>query len=105
MIGILSGPTKNRRIKRIDELNDDELDDFYCIWVLFFAHIPFVVNHTFNATPAERLQQVTVMLSFNVYINYVLTNKAGYDASKMASHSNPSWQRNANGEVATVYIK
>jgi len=26
------------------------------IWVLFFAHIPFVVNHTFNATPTERLQ-------------------------------------------------
>jgi len=26
------------------------------IWVLFFAHIPFVVNHTFNATPPERLQ-------------------------------------------------
>jgi len=25
--------------------------------VLFFAHIPFVVNHTFNATPPERLQQ------------------------------------------------
>ena len=25
--------------------------------VLFFAHIPFVVNHTFNATPAETLQQ------------------------------------------------
>jgi len=24
---------------------------------LFFAHIPFVVNHTFNATPPERLQQ------------------------------------------------
>jgi len=24
--------------------------------VLFFAHIPFVVNHTFNATPTERLQ-------------------------------------------------
>ena len=28
-----------------------------CIWVLFFAHIPFVVNCTFNATPTERLQQ------------------------------------------------
>jgi len=27
------------------------------IWVLFFAHMPFVVNRTFNATPAERLQQ------------------------------------------------
>jgi len=27
------------------------------IWVLFFTHIPFVLNHTFNATPAERLQQ------------------------------------------------
>jgi len=24
---------------------------------LFFAHIPFVVNHTINATPQERLQQ------------------------------------------------
>jgi len=27
------------------------------IWVLFFAHIPFVVNRTLNATPTERLQQ------------------------------------------------
>jgi len=27
------------------------------IWVLFFAHIPFVVNRTFNITPTERLQQ------------------------------------------------
>jgi len=27
------------------------------IKVLFFAHIPFVVNHTINATPPERLQQ------------------------------------------------
>jgi len=26
------------------------------IWVLFIALIPFVVNHTFNATPTERLQ-------------------------------------------------
>jgi len=25
--------------------------------VLFFTHIPFVVNHTFNATLPERLQQ------------------------------------------------
>jgi len=27
-----------------------------CIWVLFFAHIPFMVNHAFSAMPAERLQ-------------------------------------------------
>ena len=27
------------------------------IMVLFFTHIPFVVNHTINATPSERLQQ------------------------------------------------
>jgi len=26
------------------------------ILVLFFTHIPFVVKHTYNATPAERLQ-------------------------------------------------
>jgi len=36
---------------------------FYCLFasqictVLFFTHIPFVVNHTINATPPERLQQ------------------------------------------------
>ena len=29
-IGILPGPTKKWRIKQIDELNDDELDEFYC---------------------------------------------------------------------------
>ena len=32
-----------------------------CSWhayiFLFFVHTPFVVNHTFNATPLERLQQ------------------------------------------------
>jgi len=38
---------------------------YYCLFgphicrVLFFRHIPFVVNHTFNATPPERLQQYT----------------------------------------------
>jgi len=26
------------------------------IWVLFLAHLPFVVNRTLNATAAERLQ-------------------------------------------------
>ena len=30
------------------------------IMVLFFTHIPFVVNHTINATPPERLQQLNV---------------------------------------------
>jgi len=36
---------------------------YYCLlalhnmMVLFFTHIPFVVNHTINATPPERLQQ------------------------------------------------
>jgi len=28
------------------------------IWVLFFAHIPLVVNHTFKATPNKRLQHL-----------------------------------------------
>jgi len=36
---------------------------YYCLFaphismVLFFAYIPFVVNHAINATPPERLQQ------------------------------------------------
>ena len=36
------------------------------IMVLFFAHIPFVVNHTINATPPERLQQHLVCHCFSV---------------------------------------
>jgi len=28
------------------------------MWVLCFAHIPLVVNRTFNETPTERLQQL-----------------------------------------------
>jgi len=41
---------------------------YYCLFaphicmVLFFRHIPFVVNHTCNATPPERLQQDHVKL-------------------------------------------
>ena len=37
---------------------------YYCLFVphicmvLFFMHIPFMVNHAFNATPPERLQHV-----------------------------------------------
>jgi len=31
--------------------------------VLFFMHIPFVVNHTINATPPERLQHHAVTTS------------------------------------------
>jgi len=44
---------------------------YYClfaphIWmVLFFMHIPFVVNHTFNATPPERLQQLPLLFATN----------------------------------------
>jgi len=35
------------------------------IMVLFFAHIPFVVNHTINATPPERLQQHPLLFTTN----------------------------------------
>ena len=35
------------------------------IMVLFFTHIPFVVNHTINATPAERLQQHPLLFTTN----------------------------------------
>jgi len=43
----------------------------YCLFaphicmVLFFRHIPFVVNHTFNATPPERLQQHPLLFIMN----------------------------------------
>ena len=35
------------------------------IMVLFFTHIPFVVNHTINATPLERLQQHPLLFTMN----------------------------------------
>jgi len=35
------------------------------IRVLFFAHIPFLVNRTFNATPIEVLQHLTTKLEGN----------------------------------------
>jgi len=33
--------------------------------VLFFAYIPFVVSHTINATPLERLQQHPLLFTTN----------------------------------------
>ena len=44
---------------------------YYCLlaphicMVLFFTHIPFVVNHTINATPLERLQQHPLLFTTN----------------------------------------
>jgi len=44
---------------------------YYCLFapricmVLFFTHIPFVVDHTINATPPERLQQHTLHFTMN----------------------------------------
>jgi len=44
---------------------------YYCLFapriciVLFFTHIPFVVNHTINATPPERLQQHPLLFTTN----------------------------------------
>ena len=37
------------------------------ITVLFFTHIPFVVNHTINATPPERLQQCLALDRTYIY--------------------------------------
>ena len=55
---------------------------FYCLFaphvymVLFFTHISFVVNHTINATPPERLQQYTNQKTFtNYHAQFPLHNK------------------------------
>jgi len=37
--------------------------------VLFFTHIPFVVNHTINTTPPERLQQYSDVSNFTQNLN------------------------------------
>ena len=45
---------------------------------LFFAHIPFVVNHTINATPPERLQQYHDKTLYPTELRSVLNAKTGY---------------------------
>ena len=35
------------------------------IWVLFFIQISFMMNHTFNVTPTERLQQHPLVFTMN----------------------------------------
>jgi len=40
--------------------------------VLFFTHIPFVENHTINATPPERLQQYKSICLSNFRRNHPL---------------------------------
>jgi len=37
----------------------------WCIWVLFFAHIPFVLNRAFSSTLAEGLQQHPLIFTTN----------------------------------------
>jgi len=47
------------------------------IMVLFFKHIPFVVNHTINATPPERLQYSQVPIDFDFpsfFVKPILSN-------------------------------
>ena len=39
----------------------------YCIWLLFFAHIPFMVKCAFSATQADRLQQHYCMCNWKKY--------------------------------------
>jgi len=55
---------------------------FHCLFaphvcmVLFFTHISFVVNHTINATPPERLQQYPKQKTFtSYYAQFPLHNK------------------------------
>jgi len=43
--------------------------------VLFFTHIPFVVNHTFNAIPPERFQQLHKSGISSKAINETLLHK------------------------------
>jgi len=38
--------------------------------VLFFTHIPFVVNHTINATPPERLCSRQNIVYYNLDIEH-----------------------------------
>ena len=48
----------------------------YVCMVLFFTHISFMVNHTTNATPPERLQQYPKQKTFtNYHAQFPLHNK------------------------------
>ena len=70
---------------------------------LFFAHIPFVVNHTINATPPERLQQYSFLAqatyafsqklrNWVARFNLLATQTIIFDSSKMLFSSRWFWQ-------------
>jgi len=56
--------------------------------VLFFTHIPFVVNHTFNATPPERLEQeYHLFLHLGWIISLILVMEDNAVQDYLASYS------------------
>ena len=54
---------------------------YYCLFapqicmVLFFTHIPFVVNHAFNETPPERLQHNHYLTDTKILLTSITKRK------------------------------
>ena len=69
---------------------------YYCLFaphicmVLFFTHIPFVVNHTFNATSPERLQQQNRKACWQFVTRCVVMVKNGFLVSETCQHTTSS---------------
>jgi len=54
--------------------------------MLFFTHIPFVVNHTINATPPERLQHLIPLVTvpnFKKVQQKALTARSFWESSHL----------------------
>jgi len=71
---------------------------YYCLFaphicmVLFFTHIPFVVNHTINATPPESLQHWTRTEKFHILLisdGLLWSEAVVYGYGNLQSWSNP----------------
>jgi len=57
------------------------------IWVLFFAHIPFVVNSIFNATPTERFATTSPPFHNEPHRSHVLFVKVATATTFTSDHS------------------
>ena len=91
---------------------------YYCLlalhicMVLFFTHIPFVVNHTINARPPERLQQFEAFLylligdgcgvAFKGWYLHITVAVGGHSKRKVLTHFNGCWGLFENMEFCII---
>ena len=72
-----------------------------CIWVLFFAHIPSVLNRTFKATPTERLQPHPLLSTNHTDRKFFLRRPSHLTRPSHPGHSTISLRSESSSGMCT----